>query len=960
MRYIVSLWIYSDFILALYFAISLLIKSKCKYTENCMFLVFCLSSALWSFGFFGVFIQTEPDNAYIWRAIGMVGTFAYLISAQALLCFICNMPKKFSYITQSISSLGIILYFFVIQKNQVTYEPTKYGMSYTFKPGLLNNLYTIYTIILAINMLIVVIYTLKKSKTQRLIVLAKKLLIAEGIIALGMVFDTIFPLMGLKAFPGSTLAQFIGLTVIYHSISFVNHSRINISNMSEFIYYSLKVPVLVYDASLNLQILNDSAYSFLGVKDGPLNYTGIDELFEAEHEDIFTFTEQSHDVDAICCNNNLYCSLSVNKIYDAYKDVIGYIIIVTDLSERMKSMRKLEEAKQEAESANKAKSTFLANMSHEIRTPMNAIVGFSELVLKMDIDENARKHVEDIKWSSHNLLAIINDILDFSKIESGKMELVTDTYYTSHMLNDITLIITPQAEKKGLTFNIDIDTDIPRTLFGDKVRLRSVLTNILNNAVKYTKQGSVTFKASVIKRYEDNVTLEFKISDTGIGIKEQNIPNLFKDFERLDERVHYGIEGSGLGLAIANNYINLMDGNINVESEYGKGSTFTITLEQKIIDPTPIEYEYTRESSSHNTGNISDIKISGISVLVVDDNIVNLRVAEEILRFYGLHVDTASNGTVAIELCHSRNYSLVFMDQMMPDVDGIQAMEEIRCINSHYATGGDCKIIVLTADAIKGTREALLRKGFDEYLGKPINIHQLERLFMKYIPKENINHEEVDRRAEKLDSSEIAYLKDSLPLVNVENGIYNCGGKIEDYLKILKITHDYGERQLIELENAWSKKDYNFYVIKIHALKSTLLNIGATELSEQARQQELQGKAHEYSYIDDTIKDFQSNYRKLVEDINVVLSHYKMLDNPPNDTEAEAILDSKISLQIIKNIEHYINNFDFEKVFNILEESKKFTFSEKHRSLLNRIEELMDDLSVDEILELIHSEIREV
>lgn len=955
MKYGVSLLIYADFILALYFALVLFRKNKWKYTENRMFMVFCLSSAIWSLGFFGVFIQTEPDKAYMWRAIGMIGTFSYLISAQALICYLCNVPKKFSYITQSFSSLGIILYFFVIQKSEVTYEPTPYGMSYSFNPGFWNNVYTLYTIMVAVNMSLVVIYVLRKIKIQRLRILAKKLLVAEIVIGLGMVFDTIFPLIGIKAFPGSTLAQFIGLTVLYHAISFVDHSRINIGNMSEFIYYSLKVPVLVYDSNLKLQILNNTAYSFLGVSESTLKSTGIEELFEAEYEDIFTFTEQSHDVDAICCNNKLYCSLSVNKIYDSYKDVIGYIIIVTDLSDRMKSMRKLEEAKQEAEYANKAKSTFLANMSHEIRTPMNAIIGFSELVLKMNISDDIRKHIEDIKWSSHNLLAIINDILDFSKIESGKMELVTDTYYTSHLLNDITLIITPQAEKKGLIFNTHIDTNIPRTLFGDKVRLRSVLTNILNNAVKYTHKGSVSFYADIVDRYEDTITLQFKITDTGIGIKEENLQHLFKDFERLDERIHQGIEGSGLGLAISNSYIALMGGNIEVDSEYGKGSTFTITLQQKIIDPAPIETEYNRESRSHNTGSISDMKIQNTSVLVVDDNIVNLRVAEEILRYYGLHVDTASSGRIAIELCHSRNYDLVFMDQMMPEIDGLQAMQEIRHINSHYSNYGDCKIIVLTANAIKGTRESLLREGFDEYLGKPINIHQLERLFIKYIPKEKIVYEAIDNNTAQLDSSEIAYLKDSLPTVNVENGIYNCGGKIEDYLKILKITYDYGEKQLKELDNSWAEKDYNYYVIKIHALKSTLLNIGAADLSEKARQQELQGKAREYDYIDEHIEPFKAEYRELIEDIRSILAHYKMLDTAKETSE----IDEKFSTQIFKNISHSIDNFDFAKVFDILEECKNYSFSDSHKNLLDQIEELMNDLSVDEIQELINNEIRE-
>lgn len=742
MTYILSQALFACFVLATYFTISIFRKRELKYTENRIFAIFCISSAIWSLGFFGVFIQTIPDKAYAWRALGMIGTFGYLISAQLLICHFAALDKIRKSIINGFSFLGIIIYFFVIQKEQVTYHPTDVGMTYSFNPGLWNNLYIGYTVILAINMLYVIIYMLRHSTAQRFKILAKKLLLTAIILIIGMVLDTIFPLIGLKAIPGSSLAQFIGLAVMYHTITFVSHSRINIGNMSEFIYYSLTVPVLVYDSNLRLQILNDTAFSFLGVNKESFDITGIEPLFTPNQEDIFNFDTPSCDVEAVCCHNQLYCSLSINKIHDHYNDIIGYIIIVTDLSEHMKTMKKLEVAIQDAEYANKAKSTFLANMSHEIRTPMNVIMGFSELLLKMDIDNQARKYIDDIKRASHNLLAVINDILDISKIESGKMELVPDTYFTKYFFNDISVIISQQAEKKGLAFTMNIDPDIPSSLYGDKVRLRSVIVNILNNAVKYTFSGSVNFDVSIIKRYKKYITLQFKITDTGIGIKKEDLNILFNSFERLDKKINYAIEGSGLGLAIANGYVSLMGGNIKVDSVYQEGSTFTITLDQEIIDDTPIGNDYKNSDSLSTSTSISDLKVTNITALVTDDNMINLRVAQGIFKQYGFEVELASSGPDAIELCKKKNYDFVFMDQMMPNMDGITAMQRIRRIGPHYHPDGDCKIIALTADAIKGTREYLMDMGFDEYLGKPIAFSQLERLLIQYVPKDKITYKE--------------------------------------------------------------------------------------------------------------------------------------------------------------------------------------------------------------------------
>lgn len=957
-KYICPQLLFAGFVLSLYYAFSHLRKRDLKNKENLLFVLFCLSSAIWSFGFYGVFIQTIPEKAYLWRAFGMIGTFGYLITAQLLICHFSGIRRLWRRLVECFSLTGIIIYFFITQKEQVTYELTDIGMSYSFTPGLWNNIYIIYSVITAINMFFVTVHMLRKSSTRRMRALAKKLLTAEIIILFGMLLDTIFPMIGMKAIPGSSIAQSIGLFIMYGAVTFASHSKITISNMSEFVYYSLTVPVLVYDSNKKLQILNDAAYPFVGVKKkerGDFDIVGIDSLFHTDKGDIFDFEGNSQEADAVCSHNLSYCSLSINKIYDDFDDTIGYIIIVTDLSERMNSMKRLEEAKQDAENANHAKSTFLANMSHEIRTPMNAIIGFSELVLKMNINDEVRSYVNDIKFASHNLLAIINDILDISKIESGKMELVLDSYFTSQLLNDVSMIISPQVKQKGLTFETKIDQNIPRALYGDKVCLRSVLTNILNNAVKYTQEGSITFEASILKQTATHVTLEFKISDTGIGIRPENLANLFENFERFDQKIHYGIEGSGLGLAISNGYINLMGGKIQVDSTYQKGSTFTVILEQKIVDDKPLEQDYSQNSIVQNTTSISNMKLYGISVLVADDNLINLRVAHGILSYYGLVVDTASSGREALELCQTKKYDFVFMDQMMPEMDGIEAMREVRKLNSHYAKGGAGKIIVLTADAIKGAREALIKQGFDEYLGKPINVSQLERLFIRYIPSNKITYEDASDNSAS-SASDLSSLGNKLMGIDVAMGISNCGGKFEDYLKILKITYDYGEKQLDELKSAFEEKDYETYIIKIHSIKSTSLNIGATGVSAMARSQEEEGRAGNFAYIDKHMQEFQDDYRKLLETIKALLIEHGILATEEDaNVEDAPELDDAMLLRLYKNIERCIDQFDFAKVFEVLEETKKYKVPDKHKEILGKLDTLMEDLNIDKIKELLNS-----
>lgn len=445
-----------------------------------------------------------------------------------------------------------------------------------------------------------------------------------------------------------------------------------------------------------------------------------------------------------------------------------------------------------------------------------------------------------------------------------------------------------------------------------------------------------------------------------MGIRPEDQEHLFKSFEQLDKKVHYGVEGSGLGLSIANGYIQLMGGKIQVASEYGKGSVFTVVLEQEIVDASPMDESYSHEEEKQNGSTLGAMKISDVHALVVDDNFVNLRVASGIMKSYGLQVDTVSSGMEAIELCKENQYQLIFMDQMMPEMNGVESMEEIRKISPYYAKGGACKVIVLTADAISGARRELMEQGFDEYLGKPINLKQMERLFVKFLPKEKITIQqaavkETDKEREEGEKKEIAYLENTLEEVEVQTGINNCGGSLEDYLKVLKIAWDYGGRQLEELKILQKQQNYEDYTIKVHSMKSTAMNMGAIELSDKAKAQEMAGRKGDYAYIDEHVETFIQEYQTLLEKIEEVLKKYDLLENME---ETEQMLQEDMIFQVLRNIENHIENFAFSQIFEILEEVKKCKMPEKYKKVFEQIQVWMDDLQVEKIQQLIEETIK--
>lgn len=420
--------------------------------------------------------------------------------------------------------------------------------------------------------------------------------------------------------------------------------------------------------------------------------------------------------------------------------------------ELMIANEEAEKAKADAIAAANAKSVFLANMSHEIRTPINAILGMDTMILRECNDNEILEYAGNIQSASQTLLSLINDILDFSKIETGKLELVAGDYALSSLINDVYHMLISKAKEKGLALNVESNKNLPAKLYGDEVRIRQIIVNILNNAIKYTKKGSVTLtvgmsdmKLSDMPDHSNdsksenitdkNTIITFRIADTGIGIKKENISHLFDSFSRFDEEKNKYIEGTGLGLAITKQLVDLMNGEIVVTSEYGKGSVFTVSIPQKIVSDLKIgDISEKYNEPSNKKKKKSTFTAPDANVLVVDDVKMNINVFKALLKRTEINVDSAMSGSEALDMIKEKKYNIIFLDHMMPDMDGIETYQNMKMLEDNPNKG--TTVVMLTANAIMGAKEEYLGIGFSDYLSKPVQAPKLEAMILKYLPEE--------------------------------------------------------------------------------------------------------------------------------------------------------------------------------------------------------------------------------
>ncbi len=536
--------------------------------------------------------------------------------------------------------------------------------------------------------------------------------------------------------------------------------------------------------------------------------------------------------------------------------------------------REMDEQYEVAKEALEAKSNFLANMSHEIRTPMNAIYGMAEILEEKQTAGIEREYIAVIKRSSENLLSIINEILDFSKVDSGKMEIIEEPYNFNEMLQDVVSIIEFRMRNKNIRLQLEIDPTIPTQLVGDETRVRQILINLLNNAVKFTNQGRIVLGMRWLDLNGISGHLTIAVQDTGIGIAEENIQKLFTAFGQIDTKKNRNVEGTGLGLAISKSLTDAMGGSINVSSVLGKGSTFTVILPQRVADKTPsrfnpksMEGAYTRERFT------ADFIAPKARVLIVDDNKVNLQVAQELMKIFGINAATAESGMEAIDRVSKQliNYDIIFMDHMMPYLDGVEATKQIRALNSEYAA--KVPIVALTANAIKGVEQQFMAVGMNDYLPKPIRVEQLSAILKRWLPKHKIfppgtTVEEVERMEASVRWDDLSKEQKLMRLdgIDTNTGINNCAGNVDAYFQLLRT---YASSNLINLlKEFYEKEDLTNYTVIAHSIKGASQSIGALDVADKAYALERAGKRNDINYIWD-------NHDELIEEYSAILEMLK-------------------------------------------------------------------------------------
>ncbi len=700
-------------------------------------------------------------------------------------------------------------------------------------------------------------------------------------------------------------------------------------------------------------------------------------------------------------------------------------------------------ASSEIEKEAHMKSDFLANMSHEIRTPMNAVIGMAEMALREDLPPNAKKYITQIKASGNILLTIINDILDFSKIESGKMAINLAEYNPMSIVNEVTNILVTRIGSKDLELIIDVDPQIPRQLMGDNIRIKQIIINLANNAVKFTRKGKVTVNIGFERTAEKMINLKVSVEDTGIGIKKEDMGKLFQSFQQLDNKRNRNIEGNGLGLAISKQLVALMNGTMNVESEYGKGSKFSFELPQILLDETPsipihtdtpisaaglVKNKYIKSSlkkdlerfkvhyialdtedelasiekekpayifidhslfstevkkfvtehpdinailitdyqttAEYNIPNLQivnkplySINIGSIlnredltdeyenfandnfdfiapdaDILIVDDNYINLTVAEGLMEPLQMHIDTALSGKEALEKIDIKHYDLIFMDHMMPELDGVETTHIIRRMHEDY---NDVPIIALTANVMEEMRGMFLCEGMNDLVAKPIELGTLNAKLRMWLPKDKIKEVAPVEKKEASDDAPII-----IHGLNTELALKYLGSKklfwevLGDFYKVIR-------KKISLIRTHYENQDWKNYTIEVHALKSASKQIGALELSKKAADLEQAGN-------EGNIELIQKETDSLLEDYD----HYYDILKPYCDTDStenkdkESVTDDIIS-SIFADFREALDNLDMDGMEETIKTMGSYSYDEKHTELFEQLKNAVDELDVD-------------
>lgn len=724
------------------------------------------------------------------------------------------------------------------------------------------------------------------------------------------------------------------LSCIFMSIAVVKYGLFDpVKNAKNYIIDNLKEAVIVTDADHRFLFLNSMADKIITSINKEQGYCTDDKIytFIQGSQDFFDWKDRHYQVEETVLKDN--------------ELIQGYMMTIVDVTKIIEQNRLMKRLVLQTEDANRAKTNFVSNMSHEIRTPMNSIVGITEILLRSQHSPKEQEYLLNIQSSGRVLLTIINDVLDCSKMEAGKMQLFDEPYDTCSLFHDLRISMENRIGHSGLELIYDIDQDIPCKLKGDMGRIRQVIINLVNNAIKYTEKGSVRFSVHVRQKNTDKVMLYYEVADTGIGIRKEDQKILFDAFQRVEMDRNRYVEGTGLGLTISQNLVNMMGGVIEVESEYGKGSRFFFTIEQTIIDPTPVSaVNYNGQKDNVTEKEAECLFIAPEAhILLVDDNELNLVVAKELLKPLRMQIDTAENGLQAVKMVRDGQYDLVLMDHMMPVMDGIEAAKAIRALpEDKYQK---LPIIALTANAMVDARKEFLNAGMNGFVAKPIDFTRICNQLKLWLPKDlvrDVPKEEAKKLlADDLSDCEIQP-EDPQMGFSFEEGVNHCGSKAA-LMKTIRIFYRTIDSKADKIEQCLKEGLISDYVVEVHALKSSALLIGAVPLSEAAKELEGYGKQGKTELLEEKTPDLLAMYRD-----------FKDILKPYADKEEAARQEASDGewCQALQQIHQCIEQFDLDGVDRIMEKLEEYQIPECIRESMDQLRVYVADVSMEEIMEL--------
>ena len=842
-------------------------------------LVMGFFGALWSGGY-GIMGFTETgEAAAVFRAVGLVGVVGFMMTEALMIAYMVELPKwLFRAYAMIFGIFAVVdLYFFI--PDQHIFVRLNGRMCYYSTNSFGRMVHNIFLAFVAVTMIAMAILWVHKEKPKRQSYYVRAAILANIAILFSIIPDTILPMLGKPSFPSSAYGMFLTYMITWFWATRFNAFSITVGNLSQYIYESANTAILIFDEYFRLVLANPYGQELLGIK--KIENQKLMQLFQGTDAEFGRIKDgilrdNKGVAELVSVHGAISCSLNFSLARDFHDDPYCIVCFVYDLT---KEKNMLEEVVR----ANEAKSQFLANMSHEIRTPINGILGMDSVLLKECHDENLREYAKNIQSAGQSLLSIINDILDISKIESGKMEILTIRYQLFSVLNDCYNLTKIKLQNKPVSFIMQINEKLPSWLYGDEVRIRQIINNFLSNAVKYTKEGNITFELDFEEKTDEQILLVITVRDTGIGIKEEDLGKLFESFTRIEEKRNRNIEGTGLGLNLTKNLVNLMGGEVFAESTYGKGSCFTAKIPQKIADAKPMGDFGKRYQQYLSTSD--DDKLSFLApdakILVVDDVTMNLKVVEGLLKATKIQIDTAVSGSECLECVKTTPYQMIFLDHMMPEMDGLETLEHMKNLADN--PNAQTPVIMLTANAIVGAKEEYIEAGFTDYLTKPIRETELLEMILKYLPEELVcenggqgieksqDAQDMEQPEAGGEGAEPLQRLEQLEGLDVKTGLTYCMNEEDFYIEMLQEFLQADKAS--QLKHFLAEEDWDNYRTTVHALKSTSLTIGAAHLSGEAKALEMAAKEGNMDYIRSHHDGVMDEYKELTDHLKEILEN---------------------------------------------------------------------------------------